>query len=209
MNKFDQLKLKYLDDPKKALKFWMILAFLDLIVFGFLGLQLSLSTLAEKKAKYSDIDKNMKLLQSKKFILVDTAGDLKSVSAVLPQLFAAIPDLPDYPNYLVQLVTAAANNGFVVSNLISANAPTNKEVSLNMQLSGNRNNVSPLVTSLEKFPRMTSIKTLKLDLTEPLAKMDVTLNIYFSDDQTLDLVQPSDARIDKEFLNKEFLPAHE
>jgi Tfp pilus assembly protein PilO len=209
MNKFDQLKLKYLEDPKKALRFWMVLAFLDLVVFGFLGLQLSLSTLAEKKTKYSEIDKNTKLLQSKKFVLVDTEGSLKSVSAVLPSLYTAVPDSPDYQDYLVQLVTTGANNGFVMSNLISVDAPTNKEVSLDIQLSGNRNNVSSLVSSFERFPRLTSINTLNLDFTEPLAKMDVTLKIYFSDNQTLDLVQSPDARIDKEFLNKEFQSAHE
>jgi Tfp pilus assembly protein PilO len=209
MSKFDRLKLKYLEEPRKALRFWMVLAFLDLVVFGFLGLHLSLSTFAEKKAKYSEVGLEIKLLQNKKFILVDTEGSLKSVSTALPQLFTAIPDSPDYQDYLVQLVTMATSNGFVISNLTSTIAPTNKEVSLNMQLSGNRNNASSLITSLEKFSRMTSIKTLKLDFTGPLAKIDVTLKIYFSNNQTLDLVQPLGAKIDKEFLSKEFQSAHE
>lgn len=209
MTNFDQLKLKYLDDPKKALRFWLVLAFLDLVVFGFLGLQLSLAALAEKKTKYKETSAQITLLQDKKFILMDTEATLKSVSPVLPSLYKAIPDNVDYQEFLPELVTSAANNGFVVTSLITAESLVANQALLTVQLSGNMGNVSPLIKSFEEFSRRTSVASVLLDFTEPLAKVDATLNIFFSDEKILDLVSPSSAIIDTEFLNKEFLPAHE
>jgi Tfp pilus assembly protein PilO len=209
MVKLNQLKLKYLDEPKKALKFWMFLAFFDFVVFGFLGLQLSLSTYSEKKVQLKEIKDNIELLQNKKFVLVDTEANLNSVAAALPGLFLAIPDSPDFQNYLLQLITVAANNGFVISEFNSTISSDNTEGTLKLEISGNRDNISNIISEIEKFPRITSINSLDLDLKEPSAKMYITMKVYFSNDQALDLLQLPDAKIDQEFLNKEFLPAHE
>src|SRR5690606_9652499 len=100
MQVLDFLKLKYLYEPRKALRCYLVLAFIDLLVFGFFGMHLAMAAYTEKKSEISLLESEVNELEKKKFSLIDMDAELSRLSPILDRINIAIPQTPLVQEYL-------------------------------------------------------------------------------------------------------------
>ncbi|EKE00045.1 MAG: hypothetical protein ACD_22C00100G0009 [uncultured bacterium] len=214
MKWFDKAKLKlslnYLADPKKALKVYLLVAFVDLIVFGFFGMYLSLASYGRKNAEYIKEFANRRSLQQTKVFLVDSSKTIESLAPQLVKLDEAIPDESDIHSYLSSVVAVASANGFIVYEYgqASDNFPKEGATLLRIVLRGNADNADKVIDFIETSSRLASIESLTIDRSGSTNETVISLRL-FSLPKSLDLYGEFSATIDKEYLVNLFKPAHE
>jgi Tfp pilus assembly protein PilO len=195
-------------DPKRALRAYFLVALFDLVIFGFFGLHLALVSLGEKGQQLVELKKETASLQEKLENLQEAAGALKAIEPFKKAINDAIPYDSNIQGYLVDAVKVTSFNGFNIENFI----PTQTDAStmkIQMSLSGDLSNITALISQIEKLSRLTVVKSFAVFFTNQFNNVALEVDVYNSPNVPLDFTQPFNAKIDIDYISKEFKAANE
>jgi hypothetical protein len=204
---YKYLKLTYLSQPRKALRFYMVLALADLVLFGFFGLHLSIASISEKYAQIKVLSEEVKSLEEKKFSIVDSVAVLKTYEPNVVQLHTRVPSDVYIDRMISELTVKAAGVGFVVSSFTPV--VEGNTINVDVVFTGELANTPNLLNTLETLERYTIVSAASFDTKKGSGPINATISTFYVPIKTIDFQEPFNAKIDVEILKKDFEPAHE
>src|SRR3989344_5705160 len=193
-------------DPRRTLKFFLVVAFFVLVIFGLFGMHLSLASLKVKRAELETLKDREKVLQDKKFQLVDADSAMRKTKDIIPLLNTAIPSEDDTHVFMSELVEKVSFEGYIPSNL-DFYKTDDRKMSAALRFEGDPSEMYKVVNVLENLSRLTVVTYMHIVTDDPALYSRIETAIFKVSETPLDLSEALNCTIDVEFLKKEFKPA--
>jgi len=206
-NLINKVRLELLSsDPHRALRLYLMIAFVDLVIFGFFGLYFSIASLKEKNIELKNVKSEEELLQNKKFKLTDAEASLKAARDIIPTLNERIPDQPYTHLFLTDLSDKAAAAGYTLTDIQTYEADDHT-LQTSLRFLGSPSEAYKLFSVLESTSRLVAVSGFSFFPADPVVEPRIEAFIYKVSDTPLDLSESLNGTIDVEFLTEELEPA--
>ena len=158
-------------------KFYVILAFLAVIIYVIMGIRpLAVTTAANRKVlvELKDIRAN---LQQKTTRMRQEEVKINELGEQLDVLYTRLPEQPSIENYLESIVFAAGKSGFSVLKL-QRQTQTNNAIDIEIDVTGNISFLPQLIEDIENSARFTKVKEIRTETNEGITNVKLLVQVF-------------------------------
>lgn len=181
MNKLNA-RLRRIFSDVNLLVPYIVVALINFIVIGLLGIYGGFNSYTAKRAQISTMTSLKETMQTKLAQLKEVDKDYREASQYLENLDTVMPKDPAVSNYLTTLVLSMADKGFSLKNFSVTTADAEGVAHVKIVAVGDPKKGSDLLASIETLKRIGNVTTVSLSYDADTANISCFFDIYYMGD---------------------------
>lgn len=169
--------LKSLTYDTNTVKVYLVLAFVNVLVVGIMGIIYGVNLYSQKVAYLTSLETQRTEMSQKLAQLKELKSSYDSANLYMDTFNKIMPTSVDFENYIVPFTNTLAQNGFLVTGMNHTSGFGADNAIISATIEGDYFNVPKMLQAIESLPRITDVQSINISTSS--LSMPVFMKVYF------------------------------